>query len=291
MAKNRTGRVPAAIHTTTGSTTTGALGEDEIEWIGRALKQAGIEPSPELVERLTNSVRKSMALFRQASAAQITYRERHDALRALLQLTNETDPSVGVIRKRIKELAAVTIDELEERARRLWPRVFRGESLEGGFDFVTWSQTAPGEKLLEAVRTFASDGGKIVPGRMRPGGKRSRSRSEERILGQIRGAASPTRGKTAPPLGSPENQPSLPGNGRPRADAADELVMHLVWDWADATGTVPTPGRSERTGFGGLVHHVFSWLDIEAPEQSLRRHWDVVASAVVTPIEGGEEWR
>jgi hypothetical protein len=122
------------------------------------------------------------------------------------------------------------------RARRLWPRVFPGQSLECGFDFVVWSQTAPQAELMDAVRTFFSDGGTVVRGRARPGGKRSKSRLEPIILGRARGAGSPSQAKAEPPTGRDENRPPSPGIGRPRADAADALVMHLATDWALVTG-------------------------------------------------------
>jgi hypothetical protein len=263
------------------------LEEEKRAIIRGVLDQAGMKPTKEIVERLIGSVHSSMAAFRQA-ASQITARERHDAIRALLRLAEEGDPPVAVIRKRITELPVVDIAEAEKRARRLWPRVFRSQDLESEFDFVTWSQTAPVADLLEAVRTFFSNGGTVVRGRARPGSKRSKSGLEPLILGQARGAASPSRAKAEPPTGRSENQLPSPGIGRPRADGADKLVMHLAIDWHLVTGLEPQPGRSDQSAFGALVHHVFSWLGIETAGQSLRRYWDHVQDAEIIPIERGQ---
>jgi hypothetical protein len=263
------------------------LEEEQRAIICGVLDQAGIKPTNEIVEHLIGSVQVSMAAFRRA-ASRSTSRERHDAIRALLRLTEEADPPVGVIRRRITELPVVDIAEAVVRARRLWPRVFPGENLESGFDFVAWSQTAPVADLLEAVRTIFSDGGTAVRGRARPGGKRSKSGLEPLILGRARGAASPSRAKAEPPTGRSENpQPPSPSIGRPRADGADKLVMHLAIDWHLVTGLEPRPGRSDQSAFGAFVHHVFSRLGIETAEQSLRRYWDDLQDAEIIPIEGG----
>ena len=183
-----------------GSPDQNELGEEERAILRGVLRQAGIKPTKEIVGRLIGSVQANMAAFRQA-ASQITRRERHDALRELLHMVEEEDPPVAVIRKRIAELPAFDIAEAEERAHRLWSRVFRGESLECGLSFVAWSQTASVAQLQEAVRTFFSDGGTVVRGRVRPGGKRSKSRLEPHILGHARGAAWPSRAKSEVPAG------------------------------------------------------------------------------------------
>jgi hypothetical protein len=203
------------------------LGEEERACIRRALGQAGIEPTKQIVERLMISIAGSMAMFRQDSARG-TYRERHDALRDLLRLVEATDPPMGVIRKRIGELSLFDIDEMTERAHRLWSRVFPGECLKSDFDLIRWAQTAPAERLLEVVRTFATDGGKRVRGRVRPGGKRSKSHFEPLILGHARGAAAPTRAEPELPGGASETQPWLRGNGRPRAQAAHAPRIRLA---------------------------------------------------------------
>jgi hypothetical protein len=245
------------------------LNEEKHAILCGVLRQAGVEPTKEVVERLLAAIESLMAAYRQ-DASQSTRRERHDARRALLRLADEVDPPVAVIRKRIAELERTDIAEAEERARRLWSRVFPGESLESGFDFAAWLQTAEKEKLLEAVRTFFTDGGVAVPGRARPNGKRSKPHLEPLILGQARGAAS-AQSATKASTGCTESPPSPPG-GRPRSDAEDDLVMHLAVKWQWITRLEVPPGRSDQTPFGSLVHHVFGWLGIETAEQSLRRY-------------------
>ena len=66
--------------------------------------------------------------------------------------------------------------------------------------------------------------------------------------------------------------------GRPRNEAYQILVMHLALDWIQATGEEPTPGRSDHSGFGDLLHSIFQWLS--QPEGSaayaLRQYWGVM---------------
>jgi hypothetical protein len=54
------------------------------------------------------------------------------------------------------------------------------------------------------------------------------------------------------------------------------LIRNLALDWIRATVCEPSPGRSDQSGFGDLVHSVFQWLDEPAPDQALRRHWTEV---------------
>jgi hypothetical protein len=261
----------ASSHAAAGAPDQNELGEEERAILYGVLHQAGIKPTKEIVERLINAVQASMATFSQA-VPRSTRRERHDALRALVRLAEEEDPPVGMIRACIAKLSAFDGAEAEERAHRLWSRIFPGESLESGFTLIAWSKTAPVAKLLEVVRTLFSDGGVIVEGRARPGGKRSKPHFEARILGQVRGAASPSRTTAEAPSASPEKRPPPPGNGRPRADAAGDLVMNLAIDWHQVTGHAVPPDRSDQSPFGAFVHRVFGWLDIETAEQSLRRY-------------------
>ena len=265
------------------------LDEEKRDILRGVLRQAGAKSTKEVVERLIAAIEPLMADYRQA-ASQGTRRERHDALRELLLLAGADDPPVAVIRKRITELEATDLADAEERARRLWPRIFPGQKLESDFDFVVWSKTAPKAMLLEAIQALFSDGGAVVQGRARPSGKRSRSRLEPRILGQVRGTA-PLQRATEASTGCMERPPSPPGSGRPRSDAEDDLVMHLALKWYRITGLEVPPGRSDRTPFGDLVHHVFCWLGLETAEQSLRRFWDEVRSAEIIDIEGGQVFR
>jgi hypothetical protein len=289
LSVSRTRRPPAneSAGSNGGSSDPSELGEEKRAILRGVLRHAGVEPTKEVVERLIAAIEPLMAAFRLA-ASQSTRRERHDALRVLVRMADEEDPPVGMIRARIAKLSTFDLAEAEERAYRQWSRVFPGESLESGFDFAAWLQTAKEKKLLEAVRTFFTDGGVVVPGRARPSGKHSKPRLEPLVLGQARGAYSPSRAKTEASATSPENRPPSPGNGRPRADAADDLVMHLAMDWHLVTGLEPQPGRSDQSAFGDLVHHVFGWLGLGTAEQSLRRYWDDVQDAEIIPIKGGQ---
>jgi hypothetical protein len=258
------------------------LEEEKRAILRGVLRQAGVEPTRKMAERLIAAIEPLMAAFYQA-ASQGTHRERHDALRAVVRMAEAADPPVGMIRALIAKLPVVDVAYAEERVRRLWPRVFPGKSLESGF--VAWSKTAPEAELLEAVRTFFTDGGVVVPGRARPSGKHSKPHLEPLVLGQARGAAL-VQSATEASTGCTESPPSPPG-GRPRSDAEDDLVMHLAVKWLRITGLAPQPGRSKQTPFGALVHHVFGWLGLGTAEQSLRRYWDEEKDVEVIPIEGG----
>ena len=220
------------------------------------------------------------------STQALTQRERHDAIRTLLGMASEDDPPIALIRKAIAKLSPADICHATERAHELWPRVFPGEHLGRDFDFVCWSQTAPRDQLLEAVQTFFSDGGEVVAGRARPGGKRSPARLEPHIHGYARGAASTSRSRAEKSAGS-----LPPPGGRPAAEAADDLVRGLGLLWNRVTGLAPEPGRSDHTVFGALVHHVFGWLEIGTAEPSLRRYWAEVSDAEIIETEGGRIYR
>ncbi len=89
-------------------------------------------------------------------------------------------------------------------------------------------------------------------------------------------------------------------------------MMHLAGDWSRATGQMPEAGRSDRTGFGGLVHSVFQWVYVPkaarqaeideaidtaagAASYCLRRFWEDVEEGRTRSSEedflgrGGEE--
>jgi hypothetical protein len=49
--------------------------------------------------------------------------------------------------------------------------------------------------------------------------------------------------------------------------------MHLAVDWHLGTGSMPEPGRGDKTGFGQMVHLLFGWLDEPGAERALRDYW------------------
>jgi hypothetical protein len=265
------------------------LEHEQRAWIVDLVQRAGIHSVDKVSETLAEHVAKSMRQFREEQAAQATWRKNHNALRRLHFLAYEDDPPLALIRILIGKLPSRARNEIQDRARRLWPRVFPGESLD---DFLEWSKYAPSEKLLEAVRTFVPSGGKIVPGRRRADGKRSRSRFEPLILSVVRGEQ--PSGKDGSAAKSSVHDPAPPGRGRPRALPQDYLVMLSGLDWQRVTGQLPEHGRSDRTAFGALVHHVFGWLGLDKLDQAgqaLRRYWAAVDSAVITEFDDGIEYR
>jgi hypothetical protein len=88
--------------------------------------------------------------------------------------------------------------------------------------------------LFRAIRVLSAEGGRLVPGRTRASGKRSKPRLEPVILGQARGASG-----------------AEPKGGRRREDARHDLVMRLAVDWYLGTGVMPESGRSGEYNFAG----------------------------------------
>jgi hypothetical protein len=122
---------------------------------------------------------------------------------------------------------------------------------------------------MDTIRVISADGAELVS-RSRGGGKRSKGRLEPLIFGHARGS-----------------NEGIQRGGRPNHNAQDELVMFLAIDWSIATGTKPSPGRSDRNGFGDLVHSVFQWIDEPSPHQALRRYWEAVKSGQSPPVSKG----
>src|ERR1041384_6479909 len=106
--------------------------------------------------------------------------------------------------------------------------------------FLEWAERAEGQSLVTALRVMTATGAKMVQGRSRGAGKRSSLRQEPQILGVIRGT------------GAASNH-----GGRPRNEGHQSLVMRLALAWFTATNESPKPGRSDKSGFGDLVHSVF----------------------------------
>lgn len=212
--------------------------------------------SQRALETLAAGVEASMTEYLKQSASAASFRTTHDELRGLWVLVVADDPPVGVIRQRLLALHPASQVALERLAQWLWPKLLSGDPPAGGV--MKWGQTAPAQDLLLLVRTALVEGGLVVCGRRRPGGRRSASRLEPVILGVVRGA--------------PGHQP-VPANGRPPDDLAVQLIAFLAVDWAQATDEMPQSGRSDRTAFGDLVHQVFGWLERPDATGALRRYW------------------
>lgn len=224
--------------------------------LNRLLLRSCAGASRRACETLGAGVEASMAAYLKQKVDATGFRAMHDELRGLWVLVAAADPPVGLIRQRVLKLHLASKAALDRRAQWLWPMLFDGDPPAGGV--AEWSQTAPPQEVLRLLRAAIVEGGVVVPGRLRPRGRRSEPRLEPVILGVARGAQA--------------KQPSY-ARGRPRDDLGVQLIAFLAVDWAQATGEMPQPGRSDKTAFGDLVHQVFGWLGLPDATGALRRYW------------------
>jgi hypothetical protein len=242
------------------------LDNEQCARVEDCLRKEALSLPPDRLEHFIGSIEASIAHFR-ATPPEATFRDAHDALRDLWKLSHDDDPSIGQLRARLKALPNKAIEQLGRRARAVIPRLFAGETIgDEPFDpperlgarFLEWAANADGQKLATALQMMTAEGGRIIQGRSRGGGKHSRLRLEPMSMGEVRGTGA-TRHR----------------GGRQRNEGQQNLVMHVAIDWLNATGEAPKPGRSDRTGYGDLVHSVFQWLNL--PEGSaahaLRQYW------------------
>jgi hypothetical protein len=219
------------------------------------LKKARVSLPRDRFEPLIRGIETSIDNFR-TTPVQDPFREAHEALRQLWELSHEVDPSVFLLRNGIRTLPRRAVEYIDDRARIVSERLFPDEPPITRFQ--GWAINADPRKLLQATRVLSADGARFVEGRSRGAGKRSGYRREPVIMGETRGA-----------------EPHNHRGGAPTKDAEFDLVMFLAVDWWLATGHKPRPGRSDKTGFGDLVHSVFQLL--RRPEGSatyaLRRYW------------------
>jgi hypothetical protein len=217
---------------------------------------AGLLLPPDRFERLIRDVEASIAHY-PVGASEDSFRVWRDALRELWHLSHDDDPPVGQIRARIAALPPQAIEYIDRRAPNV---VFPDEP--PVTRFAEWAVNADASRLIQATQVLTAEGAQVVEGRSRGAGKRSERRLEPVINGEVRGAgAQRHRG------------------GRPENAHRQDLVMHLAIDWLWATGEPPKPGRSNKTGFGDLVHKVFQWLDLPdgSAGYALRRYWSEVS--------------
>jgi len=220
------------------------------------LRKEGIRLSHGAVKNLESKIELSIATFRkEKNCPSGTHREAHDALRALWKLSHQDDTPVAQVRARLQALPDRAVEFIEMRARQVIPELCRSSC-----GFLEWVKDAAPKTLVDAIRMVSADGAQSMS-RSRGGGKRSSASPEPIIIGQARGAGNCAR-----------------KGGRPNHDVQDRLVMHLAIDWTIVSGAKLSPGRSDRTGFGDIVHSVFQWLDEAAPDQALRRYWQAVKS-------------
>lgn len=231
------------------------LDDEQRARVGDCLTKEGQSLSQDRLKQLISGIEASIVHFRKAPP-EGGPRDAHDALQQVWKLSHDDDQSPGRVRVRIQALPKEAIEYVDRRAPIVIPRLFPGEAPVGGFR--EWAATADPAKLIRATQVLSAQGARRVEGRSRGGGKRSGSRLEPEIMGEVRGAGAVRR-----------------RGGRPRNAAHRDLVMHLGIDWLNATGNAPKPGRSDRTGFGDLIHSVFQWLNLPkgSAAHALRQYW------------------
>ena len=231
------------------------LDDEQRARVRNCLTKGGLSLPPDRFAQLIGNVETSIAHFF-AAAPEGTFRDAHNALRGLWELSHEDDPPVGVIRARIKALPKQAIEYLDRRARIVLSR--RGWGKLSNTPVVEWVARADPSELIRATRVLTAEGGRIVAGRSRGAGKRSGPRLEPSIMDHVRGGG----------IGRHRG-------GRPDHPHDQELVLNLANDWLRATDETPKHGRSDNCGFGDLVHSVFQWLDLPdgSADYTLRRYW------------------
>jgi hypothetical protein len=210
-----------------------------------------------------------------STAHSTSFREAHDALRRLWQLCADDDPPVWMVRRLIRTLPRKAVKDLDGRFPIVISALYLAGDRElefpGWADFLEWACTADPSLLIFATRVITAQGAQIVAGRSRGEGKRSRPREEPIVMGEARGAGTQSH-----------------EGGRPRNTEQGELIMFLALGWHSVTGEAPTPGRSDESGFGDLVHSVFQWLGLPEGSASyaLRGYWTEVRKAKGRRSEG-----
>jgi hypothetical protein len=248
------------------------LDPDQLDAVKRILKRSGVT-NPNAAQVLARAVAATMSqhiAVKDATALAMPDRQILNRLRALLRLTEQPDPPVGQMRARLKGLPQQVLAEVEGRAERRWSIYF--DEPAPSRPTIGWLADVPADKLPKILPPSISNGGMTVPGRERGSGRRSRPHYERMIRGVVRGSK-PSSKSAATERTADRCAPTAKAGGRPRDDHALELIAFLAMDWALATEERPTPGRSDKTPFGDLVHQVFGWLGLSDATAALRRYW------------------
>jgi hypothetical protein len=245
------------------------LDNEQRTQIRGCVKREQISLPRDRFEQLIRGIEASIAHFRDAPDGG-TFRDALESLRELWKRSHLDPAPIQVLREELRKLPKKAVEYMDRRAQVVIQRLFLGETIEedvfhpsnhSASRFLAWANTADDQELITALRVLSGEGGHVVPGRSRGGGKRSRAQLEPMIMGEVRGA------------GARDHK-----GGAPTRDAEYELVMWLALAWLEATDHKPKPGRSDHTGFGDLVHWLFRWLDIsgkssDAAAYALRRYW------------------
>lgn len=272
------------------------LDQEQRERVKDCLRKHQLILPPDHLKHFIGGIEASIAHFF-SILPEGTFRDAHDALRDLAALAGQDDPPIGQLKVRIANLPTAAKEfigrrvptvmqrlgfdlggpaaELPDQAfDRFWEWMKTPEAVQpsapppplpkelaGMLGILAGSEPVSLPPLVTALRLLSSEGARLVDGRSRGGGKRSRRRLEGVIMGEVRGSG------TARHRG-----------GRPRHDHNETLVMQLARHWLTVTGKPPESGRTDNIGFGDLVHSVFQWLG--QPEGSaanaLREYWSTV---------------
>jgi hypothetical protein len=231
------------------------LDQDQRRDLEGLVRRACVKNWGLVFRQLSRQVENSLGAWSSATNGSPTPHEISQ-LRRLTMLVLEPDPSLFQVRKWTSELPASQIAAIQARALQKAQRNSAFDLM--AKDLRTWVKSAKANDLVALLRSCLIEGGKRIPGRIRPGGRRSAHRFEPLILGKGRGLSGveKTRG------------------GRRADDDLQLLISFLAVDWLQSTGLQPDKGRSDHTPFGALVFMVFRWIGVEGKaSHSLRSFW------------------
>jgi hypothetical protein len=243
------------------------LDEEQQDRVDRCLHKAGLAAATTASRGLIRQIEQAMNAFLiDVRGYSMTDRETDDYIRELWHLTNGSEPSIGQIRARTTSAPDQVLRLFDYLASREIPKFYGATGMpateeqalrNGGFR--AWAASADGEALIWAIQTLLPGSGVVaVRGRSRGAGKRSRPHLEPYINRFARGAEGP--------------KPT--GGRRSYLDFEFLLIGRLATAVERAIGKCPSAGRSDKTGFGDLVHSVFQWLGMEGQaEYALRQYW------------------
>jgi hypothetical protein len=104
------------------------LDDEQRARVTDCLRKEAMSLSPDRLEQFIGGIEASIAQFR-ATPPEATFRDAHDLLRSLWKLSHDDDPSIGILRARLRALPNQAIEQLGRRARMVIPRLFAGETI------------------------------------------------------------------------------------------------------------------------------------------------------------------
>jgi hypothetical protein len=110
--------------------------------------------------RFIGDIEASIAHF--LAAPEGTFRDAHDALRHLWELSHDDDPPVAVLRARIQALPEQAVAYIDRRAPIVIARLFPAEAPVGRFR--EWAATTDAARLIRATQVLSAEGGRFVGG-------------------------------------------------------------------------------------------------------------------------------